>query len=327
MKKKGLTPLFILIEFVAGMFMFILLMTIAHQWASGEDTARAFLARDTALLTDSLYASPGKTIVKYPEDTRGFSINFMQNNVEVADKRDQPQPPDLLKSNYHFVEDTGVKFDYTEVSYPPLFTKTLQKMTIGYGTFAFGEKQICLAINTRDDPKEKTVLLDAGSDNKAKLTHLITKTFGWQYSQDFKEVRLSREFPTDEPTANQRKEMADASDMAISIHFGKDEASKNEFVLYINPDSLKYLESKKLACLLRNEFLEEFSFTNSYIVKLTEIKDEKTILETDSVAVYLEIGNVDNEEFTKLLEDERSIQQNIAETIYEGVSEYYVGQE
>ena len=79
----------------------------------GENTLfqKKFLAKDMALLIDTLYAAPGNIYIDYPQNTLWFSARFSENKVEVFENQRKLINPIGEGS---FLEDRNVRFVYKE---------------------------------------------------------------------------------------------------------------------------------------------------------------------------------------------------------------------
>ncbi len=109
-------------------------------------------------------------------------------------------------------------------------------------------------------------------------------------------------------------------DLFISLHIGQDaDADKNEIRVYYSKDSKKENESRKLGCILINEFVKNKKLEDIDFTVTEPIKDQKEILPNNIPAIYIEIGNIDNFYGQELLQRNELI----AESIYDGVKSYY----
>jgi len=94
----------------------------------GETTTfqKEFLAKDIALLIDSLYTVPGQAVVYYSKKTFNFTIEISENKVEVYENKS-----DFFKKSFYFTEDPSIPIDYKVIGpseEPLVFSKRERKM-------------------------------------------------------------------------------------------------------------------------------------------------------------------------------------------------------
>lgn len=237
-----------------------------------------FYARDIALLVDTLELLPGNMIVDYTVKEE-FDFELDENEVRVYEKG-----IDLYFGRYGFIEDKNIKIDYKKISI--ILEKGEEEKRLIFSKLGneinFNEKGIssekiskisCSDIGTKGDIKKKKVYLDGDEKINGYLrnSHFINQVV---------------------------TEVKDA-DLVLSVN-----KEENDARVYINDNSANKEKSRKLACLILNQFSQYFE--NTQIMLDISGKD---ILNTNRVAVYLEVGEVDD--------DKASI------AIYEGVKEYY----
>jgi hypothetical protein len=92
---------FILILIIVG----LIILIIAREQQSDKFEKR-FLARDMGMFIDSLYASPNPVLVKYPQETKGYSYKMESGKVTVY-KESQTI---ALGESYPFSEQTSILF-------------------------------------------------------------------------------------------------------------------------------------------------------------------------------------------------------------------------
>ncbi len=115
-KKRGLFKnkkaiisdvLFFTIDLVITVLVFFLLAKGIDNFTESLTFEKGFLARDIAMLTDAIYASPGNVVVDYPQNTFWFSFKFDTNQIQVFEKES-----DMIKQGYYFMEDLNLDFDH-----------------------------------------------------------------------------------------------------------------------------------------------------------------------------------------------------------------------
>ncbi|MBN1501914.1 hypothetical protein JW930_00080 [Candidatus Woesearchaeota archaeon] len=110
--KRGSMTLWTLVDLF--MLAVIVLAFLFQIWLISQSTLfeRRFLARDMALLIDTVYASPNNLDIRYPQNTLWFSLLFENSKVSVTDKRKEDLP---LSASYYFTEDTSINFVYKQL--------------------------------------------------------------------------------------------------------------------------------------------------------------------------------------------------------------------
>ena len=113
-----------------------------------------------------------------------------------------------------------------------------------------------------------------------------------------------------------RKKNLEKSDLAISIHVSEDiDVLSNKIIVYVNSESEKLKESKKLGCLAISKL------TGSFGEKITsaEIKEsnsgENEVIPANIPAIRIEIGNIKADPSIILYENQDKIGRSLAEAI------------
>ena len=101
----------------------VLLDTINSE-VKGTAFEKNYFARDSALLINTIYASPGDINYNYPEKTGNFIFDFKQNKVAVYEQHELVEGG---VTEYPFAEDISYTFFYNKLS-----PKTPQENKIGY---------------------------------------------------------------------------------------------------------------------------------------------------------------------------------------------------
>ena len=99
--------LFFTIDLVITVLVFFLLANGIDNFTESLAFEKGFLARDIAILTDTIYASPGNVVVDYPQNTFWFSFKFDANQIQVFEKES-----DFIKHSYYFMEDLNLDFGH-----------------------------------------------------------------------------------------------------------------------------------------------------------------------------------------------------------------------
>ena len=110
----------LVIVFLVGL---VLLDTVNSE-AKGTAFEKNYLARDSALLINTIYASPGDIEYSYPYKTDNFIFDFKKNKVGVYEQHEAIEGGII---EYPFAEDTTYTFFYTK-----LLPRNIQEYKIVY---------------------------------------------------------------------------------------------------------------------------------------------------------------------------------------------------
>ena len=99
----------LVIVFVVGL---VLLETVNSE-VKGTTFEKNYFARDSALLINTIYASPGDIEYNYPDKTDNFIFDFRQNKVGVYEQHEQVEGGIV---EYPFAEDLNYQFFYAKLS-------------------------------------------------------------------------------------------------------------------------------------------------------------------------------------------------------------------
>ena len=101
----------LVIVFVVGL---VLLETVNSE-VKGTTFEKNYFARDSALLINTIYASPGDIVYNYPDKADNFIFDFRQNKVGVYEQHEQ-------------VENKIVEYPFAEdITYTLFYNKLLPK--------------------------------------------------------------------------------------------------------------------------------------------------------------------------------------------------------
>lgn len=118
----------LVIVFVAGL---VLLETVNSE-VKGTAFEKNYFARDSALLINTIYASPGDIEYNYPDKTGNFIFDFKQNKVGVYEQHELVEGG---VAGYPFAEDINYYFIYKKIL-PPyinlIYKKTKNNIEITY---------------------------------------------------------------------------------------------------------------------------------------------------------------------------------------------------
>lgn len=261
-----------------------------------------YLARDTALLIDSIYSAPGNVNFVYSFDTvelSKFKFGFRQQRANVVEEQGEQI----------------IKFPYADdlISFSPLnlininaeeltFIKTGNEFRVGENMKGNLDKIICPDVNTLKE-ENVYVLTDPGHGKpdfgfvneenglkESEITTGIAKAIDVFASEENIYFDFTREVDYDsEKSMEERLEMIEEkpSHIFISIHVGSDEDKNiNHVKAFVPSDYNK--KSVKLACKIVNSLLDRYDD----ITGASIIPSEEEILNKNEVSVLLELGNI-----------------------------------
>lgn len=84
MKKKGQLVYKAIIVLIISAIIIISFLSAGKLYGSGEIYYRSAVAKDIALLINTLYALPGEASIMYPRDVSGYIITIDGTTVEVG---------------------------------------------------------------------------------------------------------------------------------------------------------------------------------------------------------------------------------------------------
>ncbi|MBN2368475.1 phosphodiester glycosidase family protein [Candidatus Woesearchaeota archaeon] len=105
-----------LINFILLAVILVIMIAVITDLNASTSLERKHLAKDIALLVNSIYGSPNGLLYYYPENRFDFSIGFEEAKVKVFGKSDN----DLVAKTYFFVEDSNVQMEYKTIESLPL---------------------------------------------------------------------------------------------------------------------------------------------------------------------------------------------------------------
>ncbi|MBU0756454.1 MAG: hypothetical protein KKF44_00175 [Nanoarchaeota archaeon] len=97
-----------IIGLVISIFAIVLMIQIVKDQYNDLSFEKEYLAKDIALLVDTIYASPNDMIVAYPQNKLSFSFRFEEGRVCVFDE--------FGEKCAYFSEDAETEFIYGELT-------------------------------------------------------------------------------------------------------------------------------------------------------------------------------------------------------------------
>ena len=324
MKKRGAALSMLLAsEVVAAAIVLLLLMNHSARWSRTERPYQAYLAKDMALVINSLYSSPGGNIlVNYTQNASNFTVSIDEENV-------------LLYRKGPEIDGISRKFVKTETD--KVIAKLLEKPNkiqfAKIGNKIIIDNQLEVNLNTLscdetkgESLKDKKILVDPGyeKDNvkPSNKTCSIANSFifkvtnAWVNYPNILSTRNLHEYDEDEGILSincndpSKSDKSTDADVVISFREGKDkDTTKNNIKAFIVSDSDKEKESRKLACLIINFILENKAFDDIRITGISIVPVDLDINNKDfpdeikdKIFVMLEIGNSESDDGKELLE-------------------------
>lgn len=76
--------LYPIIQYILVAIVFFLVFHKIGSVVSGDDLEQNYIARDTALMINTLYASPGQVIYDYPTNISGYGFQYEIDDEKVS---------------------------------------------------------------------------------------------------------------------------------------------------------------------------------------------------------------------------------------------------
>jgi hypothetical protein len=301
---------------VIGVGVAYIFLEAGKAYATGEIFDRFYLARDMALLVDSVYAVPGNIMFTYKEDlgTNQFSIrdNFVTLNPTDENK----------KAAYNYVED----YQDLEVDFPPFqnifILKQGQEIFFSDGQETFQNRLSCtpreMDINSIVVEISDELSVSMGSTQIVEEEYLIGVV-------DLLESALERKNPSfilprysasDKKYEEMRRDLENY-DFGLSLHFGENEDFyENEIIAYINNDP----DSRDFACHILSQLMNRGLDITSTRIKILDGSrlnedNEKYVLSTRKNMIYFELGNIYSDRETNLFFRQSDVASAIADAV------------
>lgn len=339
MKKRGAAfSMLLASEVVAAAIILLLLFNHAMRWSSSERPYQAYLAKDMALVIDSLYSSPGGNIlVDYTQNASNFTVSINEEKVLLYKK--DIGTDDISRK---FIRIENNKIDATLKEPDKIqFAKIGNEILIDNLVQANLNKLTCDEF-TGEKLTNKKILVDPGYE-KGKIEPSremcdIANSFIFKLTNtgvnyfNIISTRNLNEYDEDEGILSincndlSKSDKLYDADVIISLRAGKDkDITKNNIKAFIVSGSDKEKESRKLACLIINSILEnnaldDIKITGASIVPVDLEATDKDFPEgiKNRIFVMLEIGNTESEQGKLLLEKVPEL----GDSIYKGFIEY-----
>jgi len=312
-----------------------------------------FIAGDMATIINTLYASPGNTIVYYNKNTSHFSYEFNKDKVAVFDETETLK----TKTSYPIIADhlyfdkitLNAEFEGKDKSrdnvkrkVQPVFAKVIDTLSVNkVSNFNKNINKLeCTNTETIQDAQSKAILIDAGhggQDEGETANNIkekdITGKIGFSL---YNLKKTGKHFTRDDtPDINKqtRKDEFENKDkiinnvnnigIIISIHTGAYDDNSNNVKAYYSIESNEETQkkSRRLACKVLNELItkEDLKISGISMIGINpEDYEGGEILVKDKIAVIFEIGNIKNQKSIDIITNAGNIQ-SISDSIIEGL--------
>jgi hypothetical protein len=292
--KKGIThqQLVLLAELVIPILLLVTLLGWVNDATSNNLIDKNFIARDVALFTSTLHASPYNIVYGYPLITE-TKFNFDQNSLKVGYGEFK------FPASYYFWKN---KNTFYEIKEQEIIKENL--ILIKEGDYFLLENELS-KLNVKKCPFIRTDNIDSiiidpldivvGDDILLNIAERIK--FGLTNEVSTKE--LSRD-----NNNNERKiDNLNAYKAYMGLRFGLD---GNFLNVYYSIDHNDYLKSKKLGCRIINSLVELDTYDSTNLIAVDpdefSINDQESLLFND-IGIIIEIGNINNEFSIQMIED------------------------
>lgn len=306
MKKRGQLTLKILIELVVAFTVFFIFIFAGKSYGSGEVSQKAFIARDTAVMINSFYASSGNGYILYPADVSGFLVEYKDNAAVVSKFKDDP-----IWAAYPFVRIGDAGLDY-ETEYPKnlVLGKVGNKIEVYTDRIPVLNKVECPEIDAQGSLNQN-ILLAARSGavinglEEGEITRSIAQGFFIKGAGKVGNIWYSGEGDIGAPRPD-----GSEADIIIGIQAGNYNHEKNVLKVYHSDN----VYSKKLGCLILNNILDQIDVDGANIIPDPDLKEDK-------IAILIEAGNMQIENGNML--ENQAILNSIGGSIFGGLEDYY----
>jgi hypothetical protein len=304
--KKGIThqQLVLLAELVIPILLLVTLLGWVNDVTSNDLIDKNFIARDIALLTSTLHASPYNIFYMYPL-TKETIFSFDQNYLKVGYGEFK------FPASYYFWKN---KNTFYEIKKQEIIKKKLILTKKG-DYFLLGSK--LSKLNVKKCPFIRTENIDSiiidpldivvGDDTLLNIAEKIESNL----KNEISTKGLSRD-----DTNERDVHKIDDYEAYMGLRFGLD---GNYLNVYYSIDSRDHLKSKKLGCRIINSLVELdiYNSTNLIAVNPNEfsISDQESLLFND-ISIIIEIGNINDRRSIEIIKSKiKEISNSISEVV------------
>lgn len=312
MKTKSQITLKAAVEILIGITILLLFIYAGKTWGNGEAIHKARIARESALLIDSMLATQGNIFVRYPIDVSKFRFHLVDDYIDVYKIVDDP-----TKGTYQFI---GMEKADQKVLNPKnlILAKINDNLTI-LDDYPNLDKLKCSNEEIDGQVSSENILINPIYDNPGKIRKLntlalrLSSSFRGNSITTFKDLESTEKEMTD----SQIQKFIEDNNMGIIVNLGIGDYPdlRNTIKIYYPYESQV---NERLACLIANELLDkDLSLGGISIVPTNLIpmfNDNK-----DRKIIQIELGNIQIKE-NNMLDSETP---SISEAIVEGMTKLY----
>lgn len=326
MNKRGELQIYYIIELVIGILVVSIMMRAGYNYATGTHDQKSYLATDLALTATSLGTFPGNIDYYYPLYDYPFYYSFEDTLVSIRDGLGglRPQQKHFItttKSNLdiHFDNPVGIVMSKQGGK---LFVREAHELTANWYT------SDCEGIPFKTI---SPLVIDPGNGGddtgfvKGDLQEsVIVRELAQVIQSEIPSAGTTRSLDGEQTRTLQQRKLSLIFPEAgfISLHIGNYSNQENYLKFYVNANGKRFSESKKLACLLQNTLSQLYprKITGVAIIpldpSLLKDTDEKKILDSETVGVFVELGNINFAQNSFLnASNRREVGKSLAHTI------------
>ena len=353
-KKGGIQDIiyFYIFQAVLALTVFLLLLGYVVQLREGIQYKTDYLRKDIPITKTVLQMAPQNVNFIYSSSflvNGKYDLRFDEQLFEVSGEFEGKK---AASGYYKFTDSKGLELDANMRNPKSIeFTKTVEEFELGWGGFNL-TKHYCKDIETREPAwGMKKIIIDPwygresernigtyGAVNKegnlreSEINKKIAGALASFIEKDGVTVITTRDIDPrrgeEAKTAAERIKIVEDAYPAgaiISIKVGNRTRLRQGVKAYVNFESKNRDKSDKLGCLIANRIADRFKldYVTVIPVKMNEFDEENNmkILGNVTVAVVVEIGNINVKEERNMLNEPTKI----AEAIYDAMLEYYGG--
>ncbi|MFH2028192.1 MAG: N-acetylmuramoyl-L-alanine amidase [Nanoarchaeota archaeon] len=298
-----------------------------------------YLAKDIALLTDTVYAAPSNVLVHYSYDKYSLEPIF-EKKISGVDEYFRVR---IIKPDEDEKESESYPFAKNSLEAPLASLKLKTGMTISkinnrVAAINNADDNIlrlkCPSVQTKDNLwQSKTIMITPGHDKgggiesngikegdvMGDISQQIEDTLSNAIIGAYGDGRLF--------VGDDKDRMINSADMIIGLHAGKYDSGINNIKAYYSIETSGEMKNKniKLACLILNKITDtdysNIEISGTSIIPIFEQDYENAILPRDRPAILLEIGNLESEEGRRIFTSGEW--GKLGKAIIDGIEEYY----
>ena len=323
--RKGflIEPLFWLMDLILLVIVLYLTTKYIDDIAEKTTFEKNFLARDLALLTDTVYTPSGNLWMDYPNTTLWFSFSFGDNLVKVFEGK---IPPVRIRARYPYIEDKDLRLqkmitpikDIEEkkpiTEHIPLIKNFYSyQPELKQGTF----------VNLRFLRSGDSIDVDEQKEIAPDLRKLKCSLFGRKPDFPQGERNYYTSWSTVSIEEALMEERPGIHNITILFRYGNNsDKTINNIKAYIPINQVNLAESKYLGCLILNELIANKELKSAIqdenlvdFTGLSVVPIDVGLARADRYTLVLEIGNLQIEQDKDILAKEQILNRAIKTSI------------